>query len=79
MSDLGVQVKKYEVVASFKEGVIEWQFGFMTDDGKQHHLRVRDGEELPILLELCRSDWTLFFHAATQTFRTGWNMPGGKG
>lgn len=72
------QVKKYEIVAAFRDGTVTWNFNVMTDDGAKHAVEVRDGAEIPILLDLCRRDWTIYFDTAEQSLSSGWNLPGGK-
>lgn len=69
-------IEKYEFSATMREGVIEWSLGLQTDDGQKHALRVRDGEEVPILLDLLRHDTTVYFDPAGPTVRTGWNAVG---
>lgn len=77
-ADMGQPVKKYEVTATFRDGVVAWTFGIMTDDGKTYRLDVRDGEEIPQLMDVCRRDWTIYFDPQTQTLSSGWNIPGSK-
>jgi hypothetical protein len=60
-ADAGQAVKKYEVTATFRDGVVSWTFGIMTADGKTYRLDVRDAEEIPQLMDVCRRDWTIFF------------------
>ena len=69
-------IGKYEVTAAFREGVVEWSLGLQTDDGKKHNVRVRDGEELPILIDLLRRDKTVYFSASQSTIRTGMDAVG---
>ena len=70
-------VNKYQVTAKFREGVVEWAFLLETDAGEHYTLPVRDGEEIPVLLDICRRDPTMYFDPRTQTLSTGWNDPGG--
>jgi hypothetical protein len=77
-ADAGQAVKKYEVTATFRDGVVSWTFGIMTADGKTYRLDVRDAEEIPQLMDVCRRDWTIFFDPETQTLSSGWNIPGSK-
>lgn len=72
----GHAIQSYQFGASFRDGVVEWAFALKTDDGKQHVLRIRDGEEVPVLHALVRGDSTVYFDAKSQTLRTGWNTPG---
>jgi hypothetical protein len=74
----GKSVSKYEVAASFQDGVLTWTFGVMTEDGVKHSWDVRDGEEIPILMELCRRDWTIYYNPETKRLSSGWNTPGSK-
>lgn len=74
----GKPVKKYEVTASFREGVVTWTFAVMTDDGQKYFWEIRDGEEVPLLMELCRRDWSIYFNPETNQLSSGWNMPGLK-
>ncbi|MFN0138206.1 MAG: hypothetical protein ACKVS9_19040 [Phycisphaerae bacterium] len=67
---------KYEIAALFREGVVEWALTLQTDDAKRHVMRVRDGEEVPLLLDLLRKDTTLYFSPSTATLRTGLNSLG---
>jgi len=75
--DGGSPVQKYQVTAAFKNGVVEWSFAVQTDDGERYSMPVRDGEEIPVLLDLLRRDKTVYFDVKTQSLRTGWNTPGG--
>lgn len=77
-TEAGQPVRKYEVRARFEQDVVRWTFAFMTDDGEKHELPLRDGEEVPLLLDMCHRDWTVYFDSASKTFRTGWNTPGNK-
>lgn len=72
----GKPISKYQVAAKLRDGVVEWTFAVQTDDGQFHVLPVRDGEEMPILIQMCRDDNTVYFDAATGTLRSGWNSPG---
>ncbi|MFO0837874.1 MAG: hypothetical protein U1D55_05060 [Phycisphaerae bacterium] len=69
-------VNKYQVSATFQDRLVSWKFVVETDDGARHEFALRDGEEVPILLDLCRHDDSLFFDKATQTLSTGMNDPG---
>jgi len=64
-------LSKYEVSAAFREGVVEWSLHLQTEDGRKHAVRVRDGEELPILIDILRRDATVYFSPSTSTLRTG--------
>jgi hypothetical protein len=76
--ETGLPVTRYQFLASFADGVVEWTLCLETDDGKRHSIRLRDGEEVPILLELCRRDKSLYYDDKFGALRTGWNFPGGK-
>lgn len=71
------QVKRYQVSARFHDGAVQWAFEVEVA-GKKLALDVRDGDEIPILLDICRRDWTIFFDEQTRTLTTGWNLPGSK-
>ncbi|MFQ5468400.1 MAG: hypothetical protein ACE5DS_09735 [Kiloniellaceae bacterium] len=72
----GLPIRKYQFTAALRDGVVEWSIGIETDDGEQHLLAIRDGEEVPVLREMCRSDTTIYYDPESRTFRTGWNIPG---
>lgn len=72
----GEAVMKYQIGATLKNGVVEWTFALQTEDGKQHYFPIRDAEEIPALLDMCRHDMTIYFDATTSTIRSGWNTPG---
>jgi hypothetical protein len=76
MADEGLSVRKYEVRARFVAGAVEWTFALQTDDGGKHEIHIQDGEEIPLLLEICKRDWTVFYDPKSHTFRSGWNTPG---
>lgn len=71
-------VDKYEITAKFTEGSVAWTFCMLLEDGSKHSVDIKDGEEVPILMDICRRDWTVYFDAATKTFSTGLNRPGTK-
>ena len=72
----GLHVDKYQVSASFRGGVVEWRFVVQTEDGETHELRVRDGEEIPVLLDMVRRDATVHYDPESGSLATGWNNPG---
>lgn len=72
----GQLVNKYLLSARFGEYGIAWSFGVETEDEKQHELSLPDGSAARALLDLVRSDETLFFDPKTKTLSTGWNNPG---
>jgi hypothetical protein len=72
----GHPVRKYQFSATLREGVVEWTFGVQTDDGVDHIVPIRDGEEVPVLRDICRHDGTIYFDGESRTLRTGWNVPG---
>lgn len=74
--DTGLPVARYQLLAVFVDGVIEWRLCMETDDGTRHVLPVRDGEEVPILLDLFRHDKAVYFDPNQRALRTGWNFPG---
>lgn len=71
-------VDRYEITAKFSDGAVAWAFTVQLEDGSKHSVEIRDGEEVPILMEICRRDWTVYFDPATKTFSTGLNRPGSK-
>ncbi len=71
-----LHVNKYAVAATFMDRVVGWKFIVETDDGARHEFPLRDGEEVPVLLDLCRHDETLFYDPASKTLSTGLNNPG---
>jgi hypothetical protein len=74
--DRDLHIDKYQVFARFRDGVIEWSLALQTENGEHYTLQVRDGEEIPILLDICRRDRQAYFDPATRTLRTGWNPLG---
>lgn len=70
------RVQKYQVGARFQSGVLSWTFMVQTEDGAVCELDVRDGEEIPILFQMCRADLTVYFDPESKTLTTGWNTPG---
>lgn len=74
----GQPVARYQVFATIIEGVVEWTFAIQTEDGERHNLQLRDGEEVPLLLDICRHDQTIYYDKESKVLRTGWNVPGRK-
>ncbi len=74
----GLSIKRYQFTATLRDGVTEWALHLETDDGARSTLRIRDGEEVPVLLDMLRHDKTVYFDASTGTLRTGWAAPGVK-
>jgi len=72
----GQAVRKYQVAATFSNDVVEWSFAIQTEDAQEHVLKVRDGEEIPTLVDLCRRDLSIYYDPQTRTLRSGWNAPG---
>ncbi|MEP0847674.1 MAG: hypothetical protein HRF50_12765 [Phycisphaerae bacterium] len=72
----GQAVRRYQVAATMRDGVVEWSLWLETDDGQKHALRIRDGEEIPVLVDLLRRDKTVYYDAAALTLRSGWSAPG---
>ncbi len=72
----GLIVDKYQVVAAFRGGVVEWHFAVQTEDGRSHEVAVRDGEEIPVLLDIVRKDATVRYDPQTCSLSTGWNKLG---
>lgn len=75
----GNAVSRYQVAATFRDGVVEWALGLQLEDGERVILPIRDGEEVPILLDLCRRDSTIYYDPQTRTLRSGWGSPGDLG
>lgn len=71
------QIKRYQISARFEDGAVIWAFELEVG-GKKIALDVRDGAQIPILLDICRRDWTVFFDEQTRTLTTGWSLPGSK-
>ncbi len=71
-----IGVKRYQFAASFSDGVVSWTFFVQTEDGETHAIPIRDGEEVPLLNEICRRDATIYYDPKSGTLRTGWNAPG---
>ena len=63
MMDGGKLVSKYQFAAALGDGVVDWSFAVQTDDGRTHTLPIRDGEEVPILQDMCRGDLSVFYDA----------------
>jgi len=72
----GRPVRRYQISARFRNGLVEWSFAVETEDGERYVIGIRDGEEIPVLRELCRCDPTIYFDPQTSTLRSGWNLPG---
>lgn len=72
----GHPVKRYQVCASFRDGVIEWSLALETDDGRKHVMVVQDSDDLPLLHRLCHDDATIYYDEKSRILRTGWNVPG---
>ena len=77
--ELGRRVGKYQLTASFHQGLVAWTLTLETDGGERFALPIKDGEEVPILLDICQADASLFYDAETRTLSTGWNDPGKHG
>jgi hypothetical protein len=74
--EAGLPVVRYQILARFHDGVVDWSFSVETRDGAVHQFPIRDGEEVPVLNELCRKDTSVYFDPQTATLRTGWNYLG---
>ena len=72
----GSAIKRYQVGAKFHDGVVEWHFCVETEAGGKHFVQIRHGEEIPVLLDLCRHDRTVYYDDKQRTLRSGWNVPG---
>lgn len=72
----GQPIVRYQLLATITEGIVSWRLVLETKDNRQHEMPIRDGEEVPVLLELIRGDKSVFFDASSGTLGTGWNFPG---
>ncbi len=72
----GQAIVRYQLLATFHDGAASWRLLLETKDNRSHDLTIRDGEEVPVLLELLRGDKSVYFDARTGTLGTGWNFPG---
>ncbi len=68
-----VRVIKYRVVAHLHAGIVEWTFGVELENGQRHDLLVKDGSDIPILLDLARREKALAYDADQ-----GWLMTAPK-
>ncbi len=76
MSEEGDIVNKYAVSATFEGSTVNWHFRVQIANGECIDMTVVDGAEIPVLLELVRTDRTLYFDPKSRTLSTGWNDPG---
>lgn len=74
--DNPILVRKYQVLARFRENRVDWNLMIETSDGEKHVVPVCDGAELPIVLDIVRRDRTVYFDPKSRTLTTGWNDPG---
>lgn len=72
----GAAVRKYQLGVTLRDGIAQWSLAVETDDGQRHVAPVRDGEEVPVLLDLLRHDKTVYYDPEQCLLRTGWNVPG---
>lgn len=72
----GLHVNRFRVTAKFIDGIVEWAVSFETDDGQKFRVPVRDGEEIPILLNILQNDEQVYFDPQEFKLSTGWNNPG---
>lgn len=72
----GLLVERYQFLAQVRDTTIEWSLALETHGGAQHVMRLKDGEEVPILADFLRRDRTMYFDMETKTLRTGWNPTG---
>jgi hypothetical protein len=72
----GVAVNKYQVTARFREGIVEWALSLELENGEKHEIVIKDGSEIPVLLDMARRDATIYFDPQRQRLSTGWNDPG---
>ncbi len=71
-----INVDKYAVHAVFGDSGVHWRFAIQLDNNEVVELEVRDGEEIPILLDIARRDNSLFYDPKSRTLTTGWTDPG---
>jgi hypothetical protein len=76
MSDAGEFVNKYSVAATFDGSAVSWSFRVQLANGERAEVKVVDGAEIPVLLDIVRSDRSVYFDPKTRTLSTGWNDPG---
>lgn len=76
MAELGLIVNKYAVSATIRASSVAWKYRVEVEGGEHYDLDIQDGAEIPLLLEIFRSDNTVYFDPATRTLSTGWNDPG---
>ncbi len=76
MSECGEIVNKYAVSAAFKDSAVSWSVKLQIANGESFEMDIVAGAEIPILLDLMRSDRTLYFDPKTRVLSTGWNDPG---
>ena len=69
-------MNKYAVSAAFEGAAVSWSVKLQIANGECFEMTVVDGAEIPILLDLMRSDRTLYFDTKTRVLSTGWNDPG---
>ena len=50
--------------------------GVETANGERYDLDIIDGAEIPLLLDLVRSDRSVYYDPKTRTICSGWNDPG---
>ncbi len=73
---MGEFVNKYSVAATFEGSSVNWSFRVQLSNGEQVEVNVVDGAEIPVLLDIVRSDRSIYFDPKTRTLSTGWNDPG---
>lgn len=76
MSEGAIPLNKYAVSAAFHNGAVSWLLSLELASGEHVELQILDGAEVPILLDILRSDNTVYFDPRTRTLTTGWNDPG---
>jgi len=75
----GLPVSRYQFMAVFRDGVIDWSLAFETKGGERHTLSIRDGDDVPLLYQMLQGDKSVYYHGPSNSLRTGWNFPGGAG
>ena len=74
--ELGRRVSEYQLAASFRDGLVAWSLTLELDNGEQSVLPIENGQEVPVLLEICRRHASLSYDPASKTLDTGLEEPG---
>lgn len=74
--EAGLPIARYQFLAAFRDGDVDWTLMLEDDHGDRHALSVRYAEDLPTLKAILVNDKTVYFDPTSRTLRTGWNFPG---